>query len=78
MKPGIAWAWAFGNELCHWAEPDRARLLAGGKPTPEAVPVAVYIVPRKSLRKGQRKGEVSDERERAEELYEKIWQDRHR
>jgi hypothetical protein len=56
VQTGIGWAWAFRAlvgigvpsgpwMLCHWAEPDRERLVRRGKPTDDAVPVRVRLVP---------------------------------
>ena len=57
IKPGHGWAWALDwNKngdwtLCHWVEPDRKRLVARSKPSPEARPVHVAIVPMCDWRK---------------------------
>lgn len=49
MKPVPAWAWAIDDggkpELCHWAEPSKELLLRQSKPSPEAKPVKVLIMP---------------------------------
>lgn len=49
---GRAWAWKIKDEsgnwtLCHWAEPQLCRLLDAGKPSPEARPVRVKLIPAK-------------------------------
>jgi hypothetical protein len=42
---GIAWAWRCDFGICHWAEPGKADLIRGGKPSPEAKAIKVRIVP---------------------------------
>ena len=39
-----AWAWEFDGGLCRWAMPTKEQLAYEGQPTPEAVPVMVYMV----------------------------------
>lgn len=51
LRPVKAWAWAIRNdkgdfEFCYWAERDRKRLLASGRPSPEARALPVYITRR--------------------------------
>ena len=43
------WTWLCDFGLCSWVEPTKARLIgADNKPSPEAVPVRVELVPTKS------------------------------
>jgi hypothetical protein len=57
LKDGYGWAWAIQDDeerwtLCHWVQPDKVRLIGGGKPSSEAIPVFVKITPaRKSARR---------------------------
>ena len=39
------WAWLCDFGLCQWAEPDRERLVKRSKPSPEAIPVRVELIP---------------------------------
>lgn len=54
--PGNGWAWAIdfndgkGWVMCHWAKSSKKGLLAGNKPSPEARPVYVAIVPMRAYR----------------------------
>jgi hypothetical protein len=50
FKDGYGWAWAIQDNkgkwvLCHWVQPDKIRLVGGGKPFPEAIPIFVKITP---------------------------------
>lgn len=50
--PGVrAWTWQMDDGLCYWAQPRRDTLLAEGKPSPEAKPVLVRLVPEVELRR---------------------------
>ena len=67
IKTAYGWAWAMewvegpGNwSLCHWAQPDRARLVGEAKPSPEAKPTAVAILPRAEYRELKRKARLFD------------------
>ncbi len=45
-KHPLAWAWKMDGGLCYWAEPSRKQLMAKkDKPSPEAIPVRVRLVP---------------------------------
>lgn len=50
-SPVMMWAWAIKDVrgarwlLCRWAEPSRASLLNGERPSPEAKPVRVRCSP---------------------------------
>lgn len=44
-KDGIGWAWMCSFGICHWAEPSKADLMRGGKPSPEAIVIKVRISP---------------------------------
>lgn len=57
---GMGWAWAFGRSICHWAEPSREDLIRKNqKPSPDAIPVAVFLVPRSEHRKNIKKGKTN-------------------
>ena len=45
LHVGYGWAWTFEGGTCHWVEPDRGKLLQGGKPSDESRPIKVAIVP---------------------------------
>ncbi len=45
------WAWTVEGGLCHWAHPNRAVLMGTQKPSPEAKPVCVRLVPNVEYRK---------------------------
>jgi hypothetical protein len=50
VRKGHGWTWAIeeGREhwrFCNWVEPTKAKLLATAKPSPEARPCKVAIVP---------------------------------
>lgn len=55
MKHTKSFGWAWFSPtigLCHWAEPNKAKLTREGKPSPEAIPVRVELVPtREAIRK---------------------------
>lgn len=48
---GRGYAWMCGFGLCHWAKPDKKRLVASGPPSPEACAVPVRIITEKDYRK---------------------------
>ncbi len=41
----IAWTWRLEGGLCYFADPGKDLLLMRGKPSPEAKPVCVRLVP---------------------------------
>ncbi len=45
MNEARAWAWICDFGLCRWAEPTRAMLVKTKKPSPEAKPIRVRLVP---------------------------------
>ena len=45
MKRTYGWAWLCDFGLCKWAEPDKERLTERSKPSPEAIPIRVELVP---------------------------------
>jgi hypothetical protein len=54
VKRSSGWAWAVhdgptGWQLVHWAEPTKEQLLRSSKPSPEARPVRVVIIPQGAL-----------------------------
>jgi len=50
--PGVrAWAWMIDGGLCRWAMPDRIRLEQDGKPSPEAHPMLVRLIPESEVRR---------------------------
>ena len=51
-NPVTSWAWFCDFGLCKWAEPTRERLVAGGKPSPEARPVLVTMTVRVAKARG--------------------------
>ena len=42
---GYGWAWSFEGGTCHWAAPNKEELLRERKPSPEAKPIKVALVP---------------------------------
>ena len=44
-KRAYGWVWLCDFGLCYWAESSREKLLQEGKPSPEAKPVRVELVP---------------------------------
>lgn len=51
LTAGYGYAWAFAGGVSHWAEPTKDRLLADGKPSPEATVEYVAIIPRSDYRR---------------------------
>ncbi len=43
--PVYGWAWLCDFGLCEWAEPTKEQLMRQSKPSPEAKPVYVALVP---------------------------------
>ncbi len=57
LKWGQGWAWAFEGHISNWVDCSHQALDFGGPPSPEAIKVAVYIVPRSVLpRRKPKKG----------------------
>ncbi len=44
-KRAYGWTWLCDFGLCCWVESDKKSLLEGSKPSPEAMPVRVELVP---------------------------------
>ncbi len=61
---GWGWAWVISEGMCHWVEPSRGSLTRRSKPSPEAKPVHVAIVPmklwRRALKALEHQQEASD------------------
>ena len=44
-KRAYGWAWLCDFGLCSWVEPEKEVLISRSKPSPEAIPVRVELVP---------------------------------
>ncbi len=45
FKKTYGWAWLCDFGLCQWAEPSRDALTSRSKPSPEAIPIRVELIP---------------------------------